>query len=95
LARPKKPFNEYSKANWGDHIETREGRAVHINSTSYLVAMVSKLKEKQWKKIFMVARASGKRKKNTATVVSALPSPSQALVEVRDDDSDLADDSDV
>jgi hypothetical protein len=59
------------------------------------VPFTSKLKEKQWKKIFMVARASGKCKKNTAAVVSALPSPSQALVEVRDDDSDLADDSDV
>jgi hypothetical protein len=90
LVKPKKPFNEYSKANWGDHVETREGCAVHINSTSDLVTMVSNLKEKQWEKIFAVARASGKRKKNVAAVDSAPPELLQAaLLEVRDDDSDL------
>lgn len=93
MVKPKKPLNEYSKANWGDHIETREGRAVHINSTSDLVAIVSKLKDKQWDKIFTAARASGKRKKKAPVSTSSVPpEPSRAaVVELRDDDSDLAD----
>jgi hypothetical protein len=96
MVKPRKPLNEYSKANWGDHIETREGRTVRINSTSDLIAVVSKLKDRQWEKIFAAAMACSWRRKNmkkSAEVVSPLLSPSQAaLVEPRDDDSDLTDD---
>ena len=93
MVKPKKPLNEYSKANWGDHIETREGRTVHINSTSDLIAIVSKLKDRQWKKIFAAARASEKRRgvRKSAEDVSPKP-PQAALAEPRDDDSDLTDD---
>ncbi|KAI9461544.1 hypothetical protein BJY52DRAFT_1185373 [Lactarius psammicola] len=93
MKKPKKPLNEYSKANWGDHVETREGRTIRISSTSDLVTIVSKLKDKQWEKILAAAWASGKRKKRAAVVDPMSPKPSQAaLVELRDDDSDLADD---
>ncbi|KAJ3506852.1 hypothetical protein NLJ89_g6637 [Agrocybe chaxingu] len=92
VVKPKKPLNEYSKANWGDHVETREGRQIHIKSTSDLTTIVSKVKDKQWEKILAVARASGKRKKKAVVVVSDTQEPSQAaLAELRDDDSDLAD----
>jgi hypothetical protein len=90
MVRPKKPLNEYSKANWGDHVETREGQAIRINSTSNLVTLVSQLKDKQWDKILSAAPASGKaKKKMTYTVVESSKPSKVTLVELRDDDSDL------
>ena len=96
MVKPERPLNEYSKANWGDHPEMREGRVIHVKSTSNLVSIVSKLKDKQWEKIFAAALASGRRKnmKAAAAAVSADTDSdsSQAMVELRDDDSDLNDD---
>jgi hypothetical protein len=90
MVRPKKPLNKYSKANWGDHVETQEGQAIRINSTSNLVALVSQLKEKQWDKILSVARASGKAKKKMTYAATECSEPSEVtLVELKDDDSDL------
>ena len=94
MVKPRRPLNEYLKANWGDHMETREGRIIHISSTSDLIAVISKMKDKQWEKIFVAAQASVKCKtlKKTADVLVAPPEPSYAaLVEPRDDDSDLTD----
>ena len=92
MIRPKKPLNKYSKANWGDHIETQEGRTTRVNSTSSLVAIVSKLKDKQWEKILAAAKAIGRRKSLKKAVVAAMPeSPQAPLIEIRDDDSDLSD----
>ena len=71
---------------------------IRINSTSDLVAIVSKLKDKQWEKIFAAARASGKHKslKKATDILSAPPESSHAiLVEPRDDDSDLTDDQEM
>ncbi|KAH9037117.1 hypothetical protein EDB85DRAFT_1888573 [Lactarius pseudohatsudake] len=92
LVKPKRPLNEYSKANWGDHVEIREGHTVHISSTSDLVAIVSKLKDKQWDKILKAALLSAKHKKKSAVVASEpqQPQPFTAQVEPRDNDSDLA-----
>ena len=93
MVRPRKPLNEYSKANWGDHIETWEGHTVCINSTSDLTAIVSKLKDRQWKKIFAAAQASEKCRSVRKSTEDLSPEPSQAaIVEPRDDDSDLTDD---
>ena len=93
MIRPKKPLNEYSKANWGDHIKTQEGHTTRITSTSSLVAIVSKLKDKQWEKIFAAARAIGKRKSLKKAAVAAMPeSPQAPLIEIQDDDSDLSED---
>ena len=77
MVKPRRPLNKYSKANWGDHMETREGRTIHINSTSDLIAVVLKLKDKQWEKIFAAVQASVKRKtlKKTADVLVAPPEP--------------------
>ncbi|KAF8258467.1 hypothetical protein EI94DRAFT_1807558 [Lactarius quietus] len=93
MIKPKKLLNEYSKANWGDHIKTREGRTIRITTTSGLVAIVLKLKDKQWDKIFAAAFASGRRKNLKKAVVAASTpeSPQAALVELQDDDSDLSD----
>jgi hypothetical protein len=97
VIKPKKPLNEYLKANWDDHIEMQEGCTIHVNSTSNLITMVSKLKDKQWEKVFVAALASG-RCKNMKAVVAALAAmdsdSSQAamVAELWDDDSDLSDD---
>ena len=92
MVKPRKPLNKYSKANWGDRVETREGRTVRFNMTSDIIAVISQLKEKQWDKILKAALASGKVKKRMMQTISETPEPSEAtLVELRDDDSDLMD----
>ena len=92
MIRPKKPLNKYSKANWGDHIETQEGHTTRVNSTSSLIAIVSKLKDKQWEKIFAAAKVIGRRKSLKKAVVAAMPkSPQAPLIGIQDDDSDLSD----
>ena len=92
MVKPQRPLNEYSKANWGDRIETQEGRNIRINTASDLIAVISQLKEKQWDKILKAAWASRKIKKRMMHTVSETPEPSEAtLVELKDDDSDLVD----
>ena len=92
MVKPKKPLNEYSKANWGDHIKTREGQTIRITSTSNLVAIISKLRDKQWDKIFAAALANARCKNLKKTMAASTPeSPQAALVVLRDDDSDLTD----
>ena len=88
-------MNEYSKANWGDHIETQEGRTIHVNSASSLVTIVLKLKDKQWEKIFVVALASMRRRTVRAQTLAAatmnLDFSQAASIELQDDNSDLSD----
>jgi len=89
--RPSRPYSDYSKANWGDHTETREGRIEQIKTTSNLIRLVSQLKEKQWKKILEAATLASKAKKETIAPPAAAatePEPEFILV---DDDSDLED----
>jgi len=95
--RPNRPLNEYSKANWGDHFETREGQMINITSTSSLIALVSKLKDKQWVKILAAARSNSKRKKHLKlAAVSEPPVPLySAAIVLRDDDSDLAEENEL
>ena len=99
MVKPRRPLNEYSKANWGDHPETREGCIICVNSTSKLVSIVSKLKDKQWEKIFAAAIASGRHKNvkvaaeaEAAVGATDLDSQAAMVLELRDDDSDLSDD---
>ena len=58
MVKLERPLNEYSKVNWGDHPETQEGRVIRVKSTSNLVSIISKLKDKQWEKIFFRGGAS-------------------------------------
>ena len=92
MIKPQRPLNEYSKANWGDHIETQEGCTIHINMALDLIAIISQLKEKQWDKILKAAQASRKVKKWMMHMVSETLEPSEAtLVELKDNNSDLMD----
>lgn len=99
MVKPERPLNEYSKANWGDHPETREGRVIRVKSTSKLISIVLKLKDKHWEKILAAALASGRRKNMKAKAAAAAAvadmdsdSSQAAIVELRDDDSDINDD---
>jgi hypothetical protein len=89
--RPRHPYSDYLKANWGDHTETREGQIEQIKTISNLIHLISQLKEKQWKKILEAATLASKAKKETIAPPAAAttePEPEFILV---DDDSDLED----
>ena len=51
LVIPVRPLGDYSKSNWGDKFEVREGLQVHVKTTSTILKLVNKLKPKQWEKI--------------------------------------------
>ena len=96
MVKPKRPLNECSKANWGDHPETQEGRVICVDSTSKLVAIVLKSKDKQWEKIVAAALASGRCKNMKAAAAAAAIAAmdlgfSQAamVLELQEDDSVL------
>ncbi|KAJ7261171.1 hypothetical protein C8J57DRAFT_473744 [Mycena rebaudengoi] len=48
-------LGEFSKTNWGDQMELREGRQVKVNTTSGLDNLVGKLKPLHWEKIITTA----------------------------------------
>ena len=76
----------------GDHFDTWEGRPINPQKAVELIAVISKLKEKQWDKILKVAWASGKIKKRMMQTISKTPEPSKVIViELRDDHLDLMD----
>jgi spore coat polysaccharide biosynthesis protein SpsF (cytidylyltransferase family) len=61
-------LGEFSRANWGDKVDFREGRSVHVNTTSGLVAIVRKLEDRPllWKKIIKAAVDASLLKKRSA-----------------------------
>ena len=92
MIKPRKPLNKYLKANWGDHIKMHEGHAFHITSTSSLIAIFLKLRDKQWDKIFAAVLASRRCKNLKKAMAASTPkSPQAALVVLQDDDSNLTD----
>ena len=93
--KPRRPYGDFSKTNWGDHMENREGKEIIIRTTSNLIDVVSKLKDKQWDKIINAASAASWAKKETIGIVAqepfdAAPGPDFDLI---DDDSDLMDEN--
>ncbi|KAJ6563404.1 hypothetical protein DFH09DRAFT_1477300 [Mycena vulgaris] len=83
LVIPPRPLGTFSKSNWGDHSEFREGQIVPIPSTSAIAAVVNKLSAKQWAKIVAAA-----------TVASTVKSV-QPVIDVDSSDGPPADDFDV
>ena len=90
--KPRCPYGDFSKTNWGDHTETCEGKEILIRTTSNFIAVISKLKDKQWEKILNAASAASRAKKETIAIVTQepidTPGPDFNLI---DDDSDLMD----
>jgi hypothetical protein len=85
-------LGEFSKTNWGDKTELREGRQVTVNTTSGLDVIVGKLKSSQWEKILTAALDACQSTRKAATVddvidVDADESPS-ADFDLVDNDSE-------
>jgi hypothetical protein len=92
--KPRRPYGDFSKTNWGDHTENREGKDIVIRTTSNLITVVSKLKDKQWEKILNAASAASRTKKETIANVVQEPSDTPgADFNLVDDDSDLMDEN--
>ncbi|KAF8229956.1 hypothetical protein L208DRAFT_1284198, partial [Tricholoma matsutake] len=60
--KPPHPTGDFSKTNWGDHMEMQEGRHFKIKTTSSLVKVVNKLSDVQWHKIIDMAISASKQK---------------------------------
>ena len=92
--KPPRPWGDYSKANWGDHNETREGKIMPVLTTTNLIRVVEKLKDRQWEKIIDAAIHASKVKKETIRAPdleeASMPTSSAEPFELVDDDSDLA-----
>ncbi|KAF8953136.1 hypothetical protein BDZ97DRAFT_1929984 [Flammula alnicola] len=86
-----RPYNDFSKTNWGDTTVVREGKVVPILTTTNLVDIVQKLKDKQWDKILDAASQAAKTKKaNIFPVVDDMAAcMTKPIFELVDDDSDL------
>jgi hypothetical protein len=92
--KPRRPYSDFSKTNWGDHTENREGKEIIVRTTSNLNAVISKLKDKQWEKILNAASAASRAKKETVAIVTPEPSDAPgADFDLIDDDSDLMDEN--
>ncbi|KAG2005397.1 hypothetical protein CC2G_001803 [Coprinopsis cinerea AmutBmut pab1-1] len=86
---PGRPYSDFSRGNWGDHEEIREGRRVMVYTTSKLYKVVSKLTEPMKKKISDAAIALlPEKRRSSATTRSAPPIANQD----EDSDFDLVDD---
>ncbi|KAJ7905016.1 hypothetical protein B0H13DRAFT_2509647 [Mycena leptocephala] len=74
LVVPGQRLGEFSKANWGDKIEFREGRPITVNTTSSLVAVVRKLENKPvlWRKIIRAAIEASLPKKRRGGDIEAI-----------------------
>ncbi|KAF8953423.1 hypothetical protein BDZ97DRAFT_2065642 [Flammula alnicola] len=86
-----RPYNDFSKTNWGNTTVVREGKVVPILTTTNLVDIVEKLKDKQWDKILDAASQAAKTKKaNIFPVVDDMAAcMTKPIFELVDDDSDL------
>lgn len=90
----RRPYNDFSKTNWGDSSLVREGKMVSILTTTNLLNIINKLKEKQWNKILEAAievSKSGRKADNVqdSTAAAAAATAEQPVFELIDDDSDL------
>ncbi|KAJ6570644.1 hypothetical protein DFH09DRAFT_417939 [Mycena vulgaris] len=92
LVVPTQRLGEFSKANWGDKMDFREGRQVSVNTTSALVRIARKLEDKPqlWKKIIAAAIEASLPKRRTAgkTEVIDVDAVAEEEINLVDNDSD-------
>lgn len=92
LVVPGSRLGEFSKANWGDKMEYREGQHVALTTTSSLAAFARKLEEKPdlWKKIITPAIEASLPKKRTVVKAEVIDVDAVAAedFEIEDNDSD-------
>jgi hypothetical protein len=86
---PSGPPGYFSKTNWSDRVERRDGRDIVIKKVSSLLKVVDKLKDEQWIKIIEGAWVYVKQKSldPLATVIGTASASSD--FEMEDDDDDL------
>lgn len=86
--KPPRPTGDFSKTNWGDRMEMREGKQFKIKTTSSLLRVVDKLSDAQWEKIIDTAISASKQKKEMipAQVEEVLGSSAESDFELADDD---------
>ena len=89
----RRPYNDFSKTNWGDSSGVREGKMVPVLTTTNLLNIANKLKEKQWNKIIEAAvevSKSARKADNVPDLAAAAAAVGeQPVFELIDDDSDL------
>lgn len=84
-----RPTGDFSKTNWGDRVEMREGKQIKIKTTSALVKVVDKLSDAQWAKIIDTAISASKQKESIpAQVEEVLDSSAESDFELADDDDE-------
>lgn len=91
LAVPRERLGEYSRANWGDKTELREGREVPVKTTTGLIIIVRKLQTKTWKKIVAAAIEASipqKRANTTREIIDVDAEAGAEEVILVDNDSD-------
>jgi hypothetical protein len=88
---PSGPLGFFSKTNWGDHVERREGRDIPVKTTSKILKLVKKLNDVQWDKILEAATCYAKDKTVIvpAAADSAPEDSSDSDFELEDGDEDL------
>jgi hypothetical protein len=79
----------FSKANWGDRIETRDGRIIVVKQTTSLITLTSKLKDIQWTKIVDAASELVERQE-IGEDIDVIAEDSSDF-ELEDGDSDIVD----
>jgi len=92
LVTPPRPLGNYSRSNWGDKIEVREGQQVHVKTASMVLKLVSKLKPKQWQKILDSALEFCKVKEAVVAHEGSIEVDSGSDFEIVDNDDDLKED---
>jgi hypothetical protein len=72
-------------------VRRHEGKEQKVKTTSSLVKVVLKLKDKQWEKIMEAAARTSKQKRETisAMVPQATAASSESDFELADDDEDI------
>ncbi|KAF8170470.1 hypothetical protein K438DRAFT_1853992 [Mycena galopus ATCC 62051] len=88
---PPHRLGEFSRANWGDKVDFREGRPIHVNTTSGLIAIVRKVKDNLWRKIIKAAvEASLPKKRSAGAKLPVVEDDTVVLqdIELVDNDSD-------
>ena len=85
---PTGPAGFFSKNNWQDHVERRDGRDVLVKTTTGLVKLVKKLRDVQWEKIIRGAKDLAKVKKQEV-VEKPIQVVDSSDYEIIDGDRDL------
>jgi len=84
---PHGPSGYFSKTNWGDRIDRRDGKDVLIKKTSALAKMVAKLKDHQWTKILDAAAVQARhRKVDTSNILITIEDSSDFELEDGDEE---------